>query len=164
LVEASDQLTRALNQIATLPSTPELRREEIKCQVALITPLIHITGHPGKETKAAEERARELIERAEARNEAPEDTLLLYSVLWSLWAATLLAFDGDTNRHLAAHFLALAKQKGASVPIMIGRRITAPCPTFPGNGPQSTRGSRPTPACRCNGLLPLQTHWIDSRK
>lgn len=35
LVEATEQLTRALAQIATLPATPALRREEIKLQVAL---------------------------------------------------------------------------------------------------------------------------------
>ena len=38
LVEAVEQLTRALDQIATLPATPALRREQIKLQVALITP------------------------------------------------------------------------------------------------------------------------------
>ena len=36
MVEAVEQLTRALDQIATLPATPALRREEIKLQVALI--------------------------------------------------------------------------------------------------------------------------------
>ncbi len=41
LVEAAEQLTRALGHIAALPATPALRREEIKLQVALITPLIH---------------------------------------------------------------------------------------------------------------------------
>ncbi len=44
LVEAAEQLTRALDQIATLPATPALRREQIKLQVALITPLIHLKG------------------------------------------------------------------------------------------------------------------------
>ena len=44
LVEAVEQLTRALGQIATLPSTPALRREEIKLQVALINPLQHVKG------------------------------------------------------------------------------------------------------------------------
>jgi class 3 adenylate cyclase len=39
LVEAINQFTRALAQIATLPPTPALRREEIKLQVALINPL-----------------------------------------------------------------------------------------------------------------------------
>ena len=39
---AAEQLTRALAQIATLPATPALRREEIKLQVALLTPLMHV--------------------------------------------------------------------------------------------------------------------------
>ena len=47
LVEAVAQLTRALDQIATLPTTPALRREEIKLQVALITPLIYVKGLRG---------------------------------------------------------------------------------------------------------------------
>jgi class 3 adenylate cyclase len=38
LVEAAAQLTRALDQIATLPGTAALRREQIKLQVALINP------------------------------------------------------------------------------------------------------------------------------
>ena len=66
LIEAAEQLTRALDQIATLPATPVLRREEIKLQVALITPLLHVKGHAALETKAAAERARLLIEQAEA--------------------------------------------------------------------------------------------------
>jgi predicted ATPase len=42
LVEGVEQLTRALVQMATLPSTPALRREQINLQVALITPLLHV--------------------------------------------------------------------------------------------------------------------------
>ena len=42
LVEAIEQLTRALDQIGALPGTLTLRREQIKLQVALITPLIHV--------------------------------------------------------------------------------------------------------------------------
>ena len=79
LVEAVAQLTRALDQIATLPATPALRREQIKLQVALITPLIHVKGYAAPETKAAVERARLLIEQAEALGEPPEDPLLLFS-------------------------------------------------------------------------------------
>ena len=51
LVEAIEQLTRALDQIATLPATPALRREQINLQVALITPLIHVKGYAAPETK-----------------------------------------------------------------------------------------------------------------
>ena len=66
LVEAAEQLTRALAQIATLPATPALRREQIKLQVALITPLMHVKGATAPESKAAAERARLLVEQAEA--------------------------------------------------------------------------------------------------
>src|SRR5262249_15862389 len=58
LVEAIEQLTRALDQIATLPSTPALRREQIKLQIAIITPLIHVNGYAAPQTKAATERAQ----------------------------------------------------------------------------------------------------------
>ena len=43
LVEGVEQLTRALDQIATLPATPALRREEIKLQVAFANALA-LTG------------------------------------------------------------------------------------------------------------------------
>jgi hypothetical protein len=35
---------RALDQITILPSTPTLRRDEIKLQVALITPIMYVKG------------------------------------------------------------------------------------------------------------------------
>ena len=95
LVEAAEQITRALNLIATLPGSPALRREEIKLQVALITPLIHVKGYAAPETKAAAERAHQLIEQAEALGEPPEDPLLLFSVLYGFWVANVVAFDGD---------------------------------------------------------------------
>ncbi len=81
LIEAASQLTRALDQIATVPASSELRREEIKLQVALLNPLMHTKGYAAPETKAAVERARLLIEQAEARGEHLEDPLLLFSVL-----------------------------------------------------------------------------------
>src|SRR5262249_11091860 len=51
LAEAGEQFTRALDQIATLPSTPALRRERIKLQVAFITPLMYVKGWAAPETK-----------------------------------------------------------------------------------------------------------------
>jgi predicted ATPase len=123
LVEAAEQLGRALAQIASLPSTPALRREEIKLQVALITPLMHVKGYAASETKAAAERARQLIEQAEALNEAPEDPLLLFSVLHSFWTASFVAFDGNALRERASRFLQLAQNRSATGPIMIGHRI-----------------------------------------
>ena len=123
LVEAAAQLTRALDQTATLPTTPALRRDQIKLQVALITPLMHLKGHAAPETKAAVERARCLIEQAEALGEPPEDPLLLFSVLFALWTANAVAFDGDVCRDLAAHFLALAEKQRTIIPLVVGHRI-----------------------------------------
>jgi hypothetical protein len=62
LVEAVEQFKRALKQIAALPATPTVRREQIKLQVALINPLMHVKGYGAPETKAASEQARLLIE------------------------------------------------------------------------------------------------------
>jgi predicted ATPase len=52
LVEALEQLTRALGQIATLPSTSSHRREEIKLQVALLQPLTHLKGQGAPENQS----------------------------------------------------------------------------------------------------------------
>ena len=69
------------------------------------------------------ERARLLIEQAEALGEPPEDPLLLFSVLYGFWVANYVAFNGDVMRELAAQFLALAEKQGATVPLMIGHRL-----------------------------------------
>jgi class 3 adenylate cyclase/predicted ATPase len=123
LVEAAAELTRALDQIATLPGTPALRREQIRLQVALLTPLMHVKGHAATETRAAAEQARTLIEQAEALGEPSEDPLLLFSVLYAFWIANYVAFNGDACRDLAAQFLALAEKQRATVPLTIGHRI-----------------------------------------
>jgi predicted ATPase len=125
LVEAAELLGRALDQIASLPGTPALRREQIKLQVALITPLLHISGYAAPETKSAAERARLLIEQAEALGEPPEDPLLLFSVLYSFWVMALngVAGDGKVVRQLAGQFLALAEKQKETVPLMVGHRL-----------------------------------------
>jgi len=133
LVEAAAQLTRALEQIATLPGTPALRREQIKLQVALITPLIHVKGYAAAETKAAAKQARLLIEQAEALGEPSEEPLLLFSVLYAFWVANFGAFNGDVCRDLAAQFLALAEKQRATVPLMIGHRIVGSSLLFTGD-------------------------------
>src|SRR5208282_6934712 len=56
LIEAAAQLTRALAQIAALPGTPALRREQIKLQVALANALMHLKGYGAPEPKAAVEQ------------------------------------------------------------------------------------------------------------
>jgi DNA-binding winged helix-turn-helix (wHTH) protein/predicted ATPase len=123
LVEAVEQFKHALNQIATLPPTPALRQEQIRLQVALITPLLHLRGYAAPEPKAAAERARLLIEQAESLGEPPEDPLLLFSVLYTFCASTYVAFDGDADRKLAAQFLALAEKDGATILLGVGHRL-----------------------------------------
>jgi predicted ATPase len=133
LAEAVEQLTRALAQIETLPATPTLRRERIKLQVALIGPLLPLKGYGAPETKAAAERARLLIEQAEAHGESLEDPLLLFSVLYGFWVAKFVAFNGDALRELAAQFLALARSKGGTVPLMLGHRMMATSLVYTGD-------------------------------
>ena len=123
LVEAVEQLTRTLDQIATLPATPALRREQIKLQVALVNALMLVKGYAAPEPKAAIEQARSFIERAEVLGEAPEDPLLLFSVLYGFWAASFVMFKGDASCDLAAQFLTLAEKQRASLPLMIGHRL-----------------------------------------
>ena len=132
LVEGVEQLRRALDQIATLPATPKQRGEQIKLQVALISPLMHVKGYAAPETKAAEERAHFLIEQAEAMGEPPEDPLLMFSILYGFWIANLLAFNGDVCRDLAAHVLALAEQQKVTVPLLVGHRMMAVSLMFTG--------------------------------
>jgi class 3 adenylate cyclase len=124
LVEAAEQITRALDQIARLPATPALRREQIRLQVALITPVIHVNGYAAPETKAAAEKASLLIQQAEALGETLEDQLLLFSALYGFWGANYVAFDdGDSVRKLAAEFMTLAEKRGVTVPRLIGHRV-----------------------------------------
>jgi predicted ATPase len=123
LVEAIQQFTLALDQIVTLPATPALRSDEINLQVALLTPLVHVSGYAAPKTRAAVERARLLIEQAEALGEPLEDPLLLFSVLHGFWVANWGATNGDAVRELAVQFLALAEKQTATAPLMIGHRL-----------------------------------------
>ena len=127
LVEAAEQFKRALGQIAALPSTPTLRREQIKSQVGLTNALMDTKGRAAPETKASVDEARSLIGRAHALGETVEDPLVLFSALYGSWNASFIAFDGEALRELSAHILTLAEKHGAPVPVMIGHRLMAMC-------------------------------------
>ena len=133
LKEATEQLTRALDQIGTLPSTPALRREQMKFQMALANALMHTKGFAAPETKASLDDARTLIEQAEALGDSLENSLALFSVLYGYWVASYVAFDGDVMRSLAAQFLAGAEKSGATVPLMIGHRMMGVSLLFTGS-------------------------------
>jgi predicted ATPase len=133
LVEAIAQLTRALELIKTLPATPTLHSEQIKIQVALITPLVHVKGYASPETRQAAERARLLIEEGEARGEPLQDPLLLFSVLYGRWLASAIAFNGPISRDLASEFLAIAEKQNAEAPLVIAHRIAGQTSAWSGD-------------------------------
>src|SRR5262249_36606974 len=133
LIEALAQLRRALDQITTLPETPALRREQIKVQVALVHALMHVKGYAASETKAAVERARLLIEQAEALGEPPENPIVFSVAPPGPWAADYIAFNGDLIRELAAQFLALAEKQGTKGPLVIGHFFTGVSLMFTGD-------------------------------
>src|SRR6516162_6904253 len=123
LVEAIEQMSRALALIAALPATTALRREQLRLQVALITPLGHVKGWASAETRAVAEQARLLIEQAQTLGEAPDDPLLPFAALYGIFVRFLVDFDGDRARQLAEQFLALAEKQDAVAPRLIGHRI-----------------------------------------
>jgi predicted ATPase len=123
LIEAIEQISRALPLIAALPATPALRREQLRLQVALITPLFHVKGMASPEMKAAAEQARLLIEQAQMLGEAPDDPLLPFAALFGIFVTFYVAFDGDMARGLAEQFLSLAEKQDAGAPRLIAHRI-----------------------------------------
>ncbi|WP_271499381.1 adenylate/guanylate cyclase domain-containing protein [Bradyrhizobium sp. CCBAU 11357] len=123
LVEAAEQLARALDLIAASAETASSRRERIALQIELANALIHTKGHAAPETRAAFDRARALIEHAEKLGDATEDPLVLFSVLYGFWVASRMSFHADVTRELAAQFRSLAKQSRAGTPMMIGHLL-----------------------------------------
>jgi predicted ATPase len=123
VVEASEQLKRALDQMVTLPETAALRREQLKLQIALANALMQVKGYAAPEAKLAFEQARLFMERAEALGEAPQDPLLLFSFLWGVWSGNYVKFNGEAIKTLASQFMALAEQQGTTIPLMVGHRL-----------------------------------------
>lgn len=123
LWEAVEQLSQALAQIASLPGSPALRREQIQLQLDLSTALIHTKGHASEETKAAFSQARSLIEQSTAFGEPPEDPLVAYAVLYGVWVRNRMAFNGPVTLDLATQFQVLARAEGAPAPLMLGHLL-----------------------------------------
>ena len=133
LIEAAEQLSQALAQIATLSSTPDLRREQIILQIALLNTLMHVKGYSAPETKAAVAQVRALIEQAERLGESPDDLSLLLSALFGQWIVNFISFNGDVARELAVRLLAFGEKEGTAVPLMVGHRTMASTLAFMGD-------------------------------
>jgi hypothetical protein len=132
LVEAVAQLSRALDQSATLSASTALRREQIKLQIALTNALMHTKGYTASETKASLDQARSLIEQADGLGERLEDPLLLFSALFAVWVNSAVAFEGGTTLGHANHLLALAEELGETAPLVIAHRAMGQTSAFSG--------------------------------
>jgi predicted ATPase len=76
LTEAVAQLTKALDQLWSLPETTSLRRNKLNLQVSLANSLMLVKGYSSPDVIGAYEKARSMIENAESLGEGPEDPLL----------------------------------------------------------------------------------------
>lgn len=123
LVEAAEQLTRALDLIAALPETAVLRRERITLQIELANALIHTKGHAAPETRAVFAEARALVQQAESLGEQTDDPLVLFAVLYGFWVASRMSFQAEVTRELAAQFQTLAEQRQAEAPLLLGHLL-----------------------------------------
>ena len=79
---------------------------------------MHVKGCASPETKAASERARLLIEQAEALGEPPEDPLLLFSVLYGFWVANFVAFRGDRVRETFGAGPGVCEKQGTNAALL----------------------------------------------
>ena len=122
-VEAEAQFKRALEGVAALPDEPGRRRDEINLQVGLAKAVMQTKGFASPETKAAFERTRVLVQRAEALGDSIEDPLVLFSVLFGFFMANFVAFNADAVRGVAEQCLSLAQKDGAAIPLMLGHSL-----------------------------------------
>ena len=100
--EAADLLTRALEQLQTLPETPERAQQELSLQASLGAALLMSRGYTAPEVKHAYDRAHALSGQA---GESPQ----LFPALFGLFRFELLRGELRTARSIAAQSLRLAQ-------------------------------------------------------
>lgn len=100
LSEAISHFTRALEQLALLPSSHERDEQEIALQIELGQALISTKGYTAREVEEAYTRARVLCERY---GDTPA------SVVWGIWVVTLLRGDREETDRLITLFQHLAE-------------------------------------------------------
>ena len=123
LVEAAEQLTAR-----SCPDRDLARHARAASRADQASGRAHNPAHPCKgyaapETKAAAERARLLIEQAEALGEPPEDPLLLFSVLYGFWVGELCGVQRRRCASSRRSSWRSPRSKAATVPLMIGHRL-----------------------------------------
>ncbi len=133
VVEAEFQFSQALAQIAELPSSAALRREQIRLQAGLISAMMFSRGYTSATTKAALRQAQALIDRSETLGEPMDDPQPLYIVLEGFFYANHIAPSGGAALEIAQRYLALAQKRAALAPLIVGHRIVGEASMFVGN-------------------------------
>ncbi len=133
VVEAEFQFSQALAQIAELPSSAALRREQIKLQAGLISAMMFSRGYTSATTKAALRQAQALIDRSETLGEPMDDPQSLYIVLEGFFYANHIAPSGGAALEIAQRYLALAQKRAALAPLIVGHRMVGEASMFVGN-------------------------------
>ena len=124
LVEAYEHLTRALAQIAKLPSTPALRREEIKLQIALVKPAhsrqrLCCAGNEGR--CGAGKSADSTGGSAWRASRRPPSAI--FGPLWYMGRERGGVSMVTWSAILPQQYLALAEKRGMLIPLMVGHRL-----------------------------------------
>ena len=133
VVEAEFQFSQALAQIAELPGSAALRREQIRLQAGLISAMMFSRGYTSGTTKAALRQAQALIDRSETLGEPMDDPQPLYIVLEGFFYANHIAPSGGAALEIAQRYLALAQKSAALAPLIVGHRMVGEASMFVGN-------------------------------
>src|SRR5262249_20815830 len=97
--------------------------EQIKLQVALINPFMHVKGFAAQETKAAIERAHLLINKPKRSESLPKTHCYCSRFSTVYGPPTLWRSMVTWCVSLRDSFLALAEKQGAIAPLMTAHRI-----------------------------------------
>ena len=122
LLEAVAKFTRGLDQIATLAGSPALRSQQIKLQVGLANALYHMKGFSAAVTKAAFDKARAMIERAEALANTSKIRLCFTRSFTASSSRNSSPSRARRRAHLQANSSNSPGQKATPL-IMIGHRL-----------------------------------------
>jgi class 3 adenylate cyclase/tetratricopeptide (TPR) repeat protein len=101
--EAMAHLQRALDLLATQPSSPERDREELDLQIELGSATMTVHGWGSPEGARCYARARELCL-------AVGDERERFPILWGFWLIHMMRGDGAEVRETAAELLAIAER------------------------------------------------------
>src|SRR5262249_4936599 len=101
-IEAISHLTKGLDLLKTLPTTPEHLQQELTLQITLGVPLMATKGFTAPEVGAVYSRARELCQQL-------GDTPELFPVLFGLWVFYTVQAELQTAHELGERCLRLAR-------------------------------------------------------